>query len=243
MDMSNVKRIIALLDKPAALPGHETFMSHTVFGAAWSTSTRHYRNPDSRNETIEAFIARCVTVKEGHYENPHIAYHSLIVHMPAFAGYRSANDYYHDVFHEMVHSTDGRSKAHNAKATKQEKKLRFDSLMARMDGPNTFYVDSAGRVRRQLINEDTVPSIDEERRASPGYAREEVVAEIGAIILVDKFGLTIPDARSADYLQSYFRQWAPDYVPGQLTAKHKAAIRRAVNNAEKAVATLLNPAG
>jgi antirestriction protein ArdC len=230
-------RIVKLLDNRPQ--GHESFLVELA-GDAWSYGSRQFTNPDPHNPEIERWLARLGTViVEGDFENPYYCGDDQSVRMPRFAGYRSAPDYFHSLFHEIIHTTNSmRSQTHEARAARETIALRLESIQKRSE---VLYVDRAGRCRRSITEPDTKDKIEWSRKHSPEYGREEVVAEIGAMLLLQMLNLPLPDIRVAEHLASYLGQWMPAYdKESKLTNNMKAAIRRAGRNAERAIIEL-NP--
>lgn len=113
---------------------------------------------------------------------------------------------------------------------------------ARIELVDPEHVDSPATYARILAHElvhwagrnltgRPIPSLFDSLFDSPVYPREELVAELGAAMLLDRFGQDVPAERSAAYLRNWLEAIRPEL--------REKAIAWAERESEKAVDALL----
>ena len=151
-------------------PGVSFLKAYTVFNVeqieglpeAFAPSPEPIVNPDVRLARVEAFFAACGADLRHGGGRAYYAPGPDHVVMPMFETFRSADDYYATLAHEMTHWT--------------RHPTRLDRDLGR------------------------------QRHGDPGYAREELVAELGAAFLCADLGLTLePRQDHAAYIAAWLR--------------------------------------
>lgn len=145
-------------------------------------TVQEFSNPDARNAAADAFFTATGAQIETKGHQP--AYFPLSdkIEMPAFADFKTAEDYYSTLSHELTHWTGHQTRM----------------------------------ARTQLSRRDSLQD----------YAKEELIAELGAAFLCAELGLSSePRADHAAYLQSWIQALKND----------KKFIFSAASQASKAV--------